>query len=90
MDGNKQNNSIWNLEMVTSSENTYHAFQIGLNTSEKIKQGLIRFYQYNMNACRKLTDVEVLEMRKLHATGNYTLRQLGEIFHISHPTVYKI
>ena len=43
-----------------------------------------------MNACRKLTDVEVLEMRKLHATGNYTLRQLGEIFHISHPTVYKI
>ena len=43
MDGNKQNNSIWNLEMVTSSENTYHAFQIGLNTSEKIKQGLIRF-----------------------------------------------
>lgn len=30
-DGNKSNNSVNNLEWVTSSENKYHAFKHGLN-----------------------------------------------------------
>lgn len=30
IDGDKWNNCIWNLEWVTSSENKYHAYRIGL------------------------------------------------------------
>lgn len=39
IDGNKQNNNVNNLEWVTYSENTKHAFKLGLATAPKYWSG---------------------------------------------------
>lgn len=55
IDGNKSNNSVDNLEWCTASENRYHAFRTGLASKLGIKN----------NAC-KLTESQVLQIRKIH------------------------
>lgn len=53
IDGNKQNNSIHNLEYVTQSENSKHSFRIGL---QKARRG-------ELNGMSKLTKEEVIFLR---------------------------
>ena len=38
----------------------------------------------------KLTKSEVLEIRKLYATGNYTQARLGEIYDVNHVQIHRI
>lgn len=38
-DGNKLNNSVYNLEWCTHSENVYHAYSIGLMIPKELKEG---------------------------------------------------
>lgn len=45
IDGNKENNSVNNLEWCTSSENNKHAFILGLNKSQNIR----KVNQYDKN-----------------------------------------
>jgi len=45
IDGNKENNNVYNLEWVTASENNKHAFKIGLSTPRKKELN----YQYEGN-----------------------------------------
>lgn len=54
MDGNKQNNTVSNLEWVDRTEQMLHAYDLGLKTS--------RVGSHNSNA--KLTDEQVREIRK--------------------------
>lgn len=56
IDGNKQNNCVENLEWCTHSENTKHAFDLGLNKAVKGTS--------NVNA--KLTDEQVKFIRENH------------------------
>lgn len=56
-DGNKHNNRLDNLEWVSSLENTQHAVRTGLMDTKGSK---------HINA--KLTDAQVLEIRKLYHT----------------------
>lgn len=42
------------------------------------------------NGQTKLTEEQVMEMRKLHAMGNCTFLDLGEQFGVGAPTAYKI
>lgn len=62
-DGNKWNNNYTNLEWVTKSENSQHAFDIGLRTTS----GYTR-YKVSKSAHR-FTDDEVEEIREMYYNG---------------------
>lgn len=72
MDGNKLNNYAGNLEWCTNGMNTAHAF----------RTGLVNFKGTN-SVHAKLTETDVLEMRRKYATGNYTQSQLAKPFGMS-------
>lgn len=70
----KLHNHYKNLEYMTKSENTQHAYDHGLNTSPmKGKHG-------REGGGAKLYDHEVIKIRKLWKTGNYTQVELAKVF----------
>jgi len=77
-DGNRENNHYTNLEWVTKSENTQHAYDKGL-----MKRG----EEHNM---AKLTQVQVDYIRQQYATGKYTYERLSKVFNISIPQIGQI
>jgi YesN/AraC family two-component response regulator len=78
--GIRHDNHIKNLEWVTRSENMKHAYDILGKDAQKGGE----------NGNSKLTKNSVLEIRKLHLTGNYTQQKLGKMFGISHVNVGSI
>jgi len=70
-DGNRLNNHFTNLEWVTKSENTQHAYDMGL-----MKRG----EDHNM---AKLSQVQVDYIRQQYATGNYTYKRISKVFNVS-------
>jgi hypothetical protein len=78
-DGNKDNNVVDNLEWSTHSENVQHSFDNNLNHTKG--EGSHK---------AKLTEEDVLEVRKLYDTGKYTHRELGKMFDVNHSLVGKI
>lgn len=68
IDGNKKNNSLENLEWVTSSENQIHAFRTGLN---KPKRG-------EKSNFSKLTNEDIKTIFELRKKG-LTQKEIGEI-----------
>ncbi len=42
-----------------------------------------------LHGCSKLTESQVIEMRKLRATGDFTYYQLGEMFGVAYQTAHK-
>lgn len=78
INGNKEDNRAENLEWVTPKENTLRSVTTGLKpTGER-------------HGMHKLTQSAVDEIRKLYKTGQYSHRQLGEMFGISHCVAGKI
>ena len=59
-DGNKQNNSVSNLEWVTYSENQKHAYETGLKSANGTKNGQ-----------HKLTEKDVAEIREHYVRGKH-------------------
>ena len=58
-DGNRKNNRVDNLEWVTKSENTQHAYDIGLKKTEQVCQldennKIIKIFQNMAKACKEL------------------------------------
>ena len=72
IDGNKENNNVFNLEWATSKEQMQHAFDMGL---------------YNLRGesspLAKLTHENVKKIRELYKTGKYFHREIGEMFGVS-------
>lgn len=64
-DGNRQNNTVENLEWVTSSENTKHAIKNGLTTSSR-KRAVV---QYSMDGQRMMTFNSLSEASKQTGVG---------------------
>lgn len=82
IDGNKQNNSIENLEWATYSENVQHAFDIGL---AKPTRGVD-------SPLSKLTREDVIYIRTHYIPNScmYGTRALGREFNVDHETIRDI
>lgn len=78
IDGNKSNNSSANLEWSTYAGNNKHAYDTGLKSAKGEKNGY-----------SKLSESEVLEMRRLSSSG-FSNTEIGEKFGIHRVTVGEI
>lgn len=75
IDGNKQNNSLDNLEWVTCKENINHAIEHNLRA--------------RINGSAKLTEEQVIEIYQRCLNGETNI-EIGKIFHIHPDSVGKI
>lgn len=73
LDGNRQNNNLANLRWGTSKE----------NGSDRIKHGTSKVNQGQKHGMTRLTDADVILMRKKYATGLYTQKELGDVHGIT-------
>lgn len=82
-DGNKKNNTVKNLEWCTYSENHEHAYKNNLKKphSKSINRGASR-------VTSKLTNLDVLQIRKLH--GKISATEISKIFNISYNHTIKV
>jgi hypothetical protein len=79
-DGNKTNNNLSNLEWITHSENALHAYKNGLHEFQRGEKG----------GNHKLTEKEVLEIRRLKNEEGYSYKKIAKMFHIGESTAYCI
>lgn len=80
--GIKNDNRIENLEWATWSENNQHAYDTNLNTSFHC-QGEKSYHN-------KLSEKDVLEIKKQYKSGNYTQTELANQYHVIHQTISAI
>lgn len=73
-DGNKNNPSLSNLELVTRRENCIHAFEMGLRKPTR----------------RKLKDLEVIKIKKLLKKRNISQNKISLIFKCNPLTISRI
>ena len=76
-DGDKTNNYVENLEYVTPSENTFHAYRIKLASN-----------QGENNASSKLTEEDVHKIRRL--LTEESIKAIAERFNVCYWTIYAI
>lgn len=77
IDGNKENNSIDNLEWCTSRHNQLHAYRIGLKDQ----------YKGEEHGRAMLTQKQVNEIRFMYASGTHTQVSLAKKFRVSKSTI---
>lgn len=75
IDGDKENNKLKNLEIVTALQNHRHACENNLHANGE-RQGL-----------SKLNKIEVLAIRKIHKRGGYTREEIGRMFNVHHSNI---
>ena len=77
--GNKHDNNVSNLEIVTQQQNIDHSMRTGLFTA-------IGENHY----AAKLTDQDVVEIRQKYAQGCISQRALADMYGVKQSTVFKI
>ena len=80
IDGDKLNNSIENLEWCTMSQNTRHA----------ISTGLFQAARGEKQHTSKLTEKQVLRIRKLYQDRKMTQKELGKKYKVNPSTISDI
>lgn len=73
INGVKTDNRLENLEWCTPSQNTRHAFRLGLATGHKGEK----------NGASKLVRSQVREIRRLYEGGEHTQQMIADMFGIS-------
>lgn len=79
-DGNKLNNHFSNLEWVSRSENMVHLFRVSKSPTMWGEK----------NGHSKLTEIEVIDIKKLWKTGGYLQKELAEIYGVNRTTISAI
>ena len=79
IDGNKQNNRVYNLEWCTHSENIKHSYKIGIRENCK----------GNKSPHHKLTENEVLTIHGLYLSGN-SQYEISKIYNVSRSCIEHI
>ena len=79
INGNKEDCSVENLEWATCLENTQHSINVLGNRKDGESSGMA-----------KLTEADVLEIRTLWDSGNYTQQQLADMKNVDQTTISKI
>jgi len=82
IDSDRTNNFVSNLEWNTYSENSQHGFDNGL-----LKPPCLKGIKHGNS---KLSEKEVLEIRRIFATGEYTQTALGKIFGVDQSIIGRI
>lgn len=80
-DGDKANNNIKNLELITPSDNMKHAYRLGLNK--------IKTYYGESHPRAKLTDAQVLEIREEHSIKR-NVSELSKKYNIGKSQIVRI
>lgn len=78
--GIKDDNRVVNLDWCTASENDIHAFKNGLR--EKMKG--------EKNGHARIKKEDVLDIRKMYSSGNYSQREIAEIYGYAQPSISNI
>jgi len=71
IDGDKENNYIWNLEYVTQKENIQHAVENGL-----CPRGSNHYHS-------KLVESDILKIREMYKTGRYCQWEIADKFKVA-------
>lgn len=83
IDGDKSNNYISNLEYVSKSENTIHAYSIGkMGVGINVRAG-------SNNSHSVFTESDVMKIRNLHSKGENCFR-LSKQFNVNNSTISRI
>jgi hypothetical protein len=81
IDGNKENNHLYNLEWSTSEENKSHAFVNGLSNQVGGEK----------HVCAKLTQSQVQEIRLKFASGQYRNQtKVAKTYNVSRQAIWSI
>jgi len=86
-DGNKENNRVDNLEWVTHSENSIHAFETGLRESPRGNEHWTR--RNPTNAYKKLSDEKIIEIEEL-LKEDKTQKEIAQKYNIDQALVSRI
>ena len=83
IDGDKSNNNISNLEYVSKSENTIHAYSIG-------KMGVgINTSVGSENKQSVLTESDVIRIRELHSNGESCFK-ISKQYSVNNSTIDRV
>ena len=78
IDGNKLNNRVSNLEIVTPKQNIQHARKFGLMSAPMVGSSHVN---------SKINELAVLKIRELYATRKWSQSQLGQKFGLSQTVI---
>lgn len=80
INGIRDDNRIKNLEYVTRSGNIQNTLDRGVAMGSAAEGASL---PGSSNPAAKLTENSIKEIRKLHKTGNYTLKEIGKMFNVT-------
>lgn len=79
IDGNKTNNNLYNLELITRSENNKHAYKTGLKNNKGSKHGKSKFIES-----------DIFKIREMYFSGNYNQSEIAILFNTKQSRISEI
>lgn len=81
INGNKSDNRLENLEYCTKSENVFHTYN---------SLGRISPLRGEKHFKAKLSEKDVLEIKELYTSGNYSKREIAQMYKVTRENIHLI